>query len=196
MFIRASIASALLTLTSVQNAPKPAPPEAEGVDSIRWSASRPLRWANYLAKPQIVSGASAMTAYVISYADGCTADLYAHDIVAAFLPERSWVKSDLLFRGGDLALQHEQTHFDIGELHARKIRKALDGLVKPCEMTDQARGKVVITFLQEDRDRQARYDAQTRYGTDARRQLDWVRQVQRELEVLKAFPANVPRDAR
>src|SRR6185295_10043988 len=37
------------------------------VDPIAWSATRRLRWTDFIGPPQLRTGASAMTAYELSY---------------------------------------------------------------------------------------------------------------------------------
>jgi hypothetical protein len=52
---------------------------------------------------------------------------YYYNIVALFSKYESW----MIIRSADI-LQHEQIHFDIFELHARKLRKSWLELVKSC----------------------------------------------------------------
>ena len=156
---------------------------------IRWSADERLSWTRFAARPDMTSPASAMTAYVAFYNDGCDDRAYWREVFVAFLPEKSWVKSEVVFRGGSVMLQHEQTHFDLAEVTARRIRQALDGLSSPCEMTPEERGKVVATFLQRDREIQARYDAATNFGANTTEQDIWLRRVARDLEQLKSLAA-------
>jgi hypothetical protein len=162
----------------------------EGVDSILWSAERRVTWKDFLATPDRASEASAMTAYVISATADCRADGAFHvDVVSAFIPERSWVRVAVLANpeASRAALRHEQTHFDLAEVQTRKIRWALSALVDPCAKTKAEVDAVIDPFMQEDLATQARYDRDTRSGTDARRQDEWDEAAARELRALAAW---------
>jgi hypothetical protein len=83
-----------------------------------------------------------------------------------------------------LLLEHEQTHFDIAELVARKIRSHFAGLTGVCTRRG---GTVPLAAIVEDYqreldDEQARYDRQTGFGTNARTQWTWTSQTRKALE--------------
>src|SRR5436190_457537 len=89
---------------------------------ISWSKDRKLTWADYKGKPQR-RFAAASTVYslgrkVIMQSNGTT----AAQINAYFYCDDSWKKESWI---NESVLAHEQKHFDIVELFARKIRKKL-----------------------------------------------------------------------
>jgi predicted secreted Zn-dependent protease len=85
------------------------------------------------------------------------------------------------------ALAHEQTHFDLSEVSARRMRRALAALADPCSMTDEALHAIVDPFIREDFTRQRRYDTETLNGSNIAWQRDWEMRVERELRELVAF---------
>jgi Bacterial protein of unknown function (DUF922) len=174
--------------------PKPATPPNEPVeiDSILWSAERRLRWSDFLARPQFNTIAAAMTSYVLQYEADCDSNVFSFRVVSAFLPEKSWVKGELLMRVGqsDRALQHEQTHFDLSEVHVRKIRRALVEMSDPCGLTEQARDAVVSAIINEDGAAQLRYDRETGHGSLESAQRQWDGDVARQLSALRRFGSN------
>ena len=174
--------------------PQPAPPPNDpiAIDSILWSAERRLRWSDFLARPQLNTIAAAMTSYVLQYEADCDANVFSFRVVSAFLPERSWVKGELLMRAGqsDQALRHEQTHFDLSEVHVRKIRRALVEMSDPCGRTEQARDAVVGAIIKEDGDAQFRYDRETGHGSLESAQRQWDAEVARQLSGLSRFGSN------
>jgi hypothetical protein len=165
------------------------------VDPVPWSATRRLAWSDFLGPPQLRTGASATTVYELSYDGDCDSGAFRFRVLSVFLPERSWVRPDLPFKAaiGRLALQHEQTHFDLSEVHARKMRRALSELADPCSMTAEARQAIVASLAEDDRKAQHRYDDETSGGPDLRRQALWDENVSKELARLNRYADTPPR---
>jgi Bacterial protein of unknown function (DUF922) len=157
--------------------------------SLLWSANRRLAWNDYQAKPPARHDVSALTSYALSFDNDCDGGTYHVRIVAAFLQEKSWVDPAVLTQQdvSRLTLEHEQTHFDLAELHARKMRKAIAALTEPCRMTEEQRRAVVAPILDEDRNTQRRYDRETSNGRDLRWQTEWIRNVSIQLDALKQY---------
>jgi hypothetical protein len=92
-----------------------------GSGEIKWS-NRPLRWTDFT---QVNRGAGAFKAQTFSgirfSLDEENGKIYV-DVEAYFDPSESWVVRS---SQTPYLLKHEQLHFDITELHARKLRKAL-----------------------------------------------------------------------
>ena len=193
---RVAVVCGLLLAAAIAGvqAQKPVVPPAEdiAIDSILWSAERRLRWGDFLARPQLNTIAAAMTSYVLSYDADCDSNVFSFRVVSAFLPERSWVKGDLLMIAShsSRALQHEQTHFDLSEVHVRKIRRALVELPDPCGKTEQERDTVVSAFIREDGEAQLRYDRETGHGSLDAAQRGWDADVARQLGALSKFASN------
>jgi hypothetical protein len=82
-------------------------------------------------------------------------------------------------------LQHEQLHFDLTELAARKIRHELDALARACVTpgSNDAIGKAVAAIEAAWSDEQARYDKETDHGTNRVKQRQWELRVRKELRV-------------
>jgi hypothetical protein len=160
------------------------------VAGIPWSAERPLRWSDFQGPPLISSPAAAVTAYVLNYDGECLDDRFTFSVTATFLPDRSWVKPPIFERPLEsaIALQHEQTHFDLGELHARRMRRALAALSDACAQPVDELDVVVQRLLNEDIVVQRQYDRETSHGANHRRQAEWDARVRRELGQAPAAP--------
>lgn len=156
---------------------------------IPWSAERPLSWSDFGGTPQVSSPAGAVTFYVMNYQSECTADVFSFKVWTSFLPRRSWVKSALLMEPyqGSLALQHEQTHFDISEVHARKLRRSLRELEQPCDRPEHEVNAVVERLMALDGEIQRRYDRETAHGSSRREQAQWDADVRAELRALEKY---------
>lgn len=162
--------------------------EATAPDSILWSSARRLSWGDFLGPPQISSAAGAVTSYVLWYEAECTESRFEYRVVSAFLPDKSWVKPGVLLRSdAGRVLRHEQTHFDLSEVHVRKARAALAALSEPCRRTREALAAVVDPFIREDGEAQRRYDRETVYGLDDRRQAEWDSAVAKQLGSLSRY---------
>lgn len=143
-------------------------------DAFDWSASRPLTWADFQGQPDFMSGAAALSAYVISYDTECAGRVFVPRVVSRFLPQISWVKSQhLMNRASSQILSHEQTHFDLSEVQARRARQELLALPSPCDLTAQEFDRMFAAFGRRDGDLQQQYDRETAHGTDERRQNEW-----------------------
>jgi hypothetical protein len=85
------------------------------------------------------------------------------------------------------ALRYQQTLFDISEIYARKMRKALkenkNKIVKATTLAEEINTQYITEFSQ----RRLAYDSETNYGTNETKQKEWEAQIQKELDELRDF---------
>lgn len=94
--------------------------------------------------------------------------------------QRSWVRPDYKT---EYTLQHEQTHFNITELFARRFMAELNGM----KLRDQRSPKVQSAFdkwKKEMEDTQNRYDADTKGLNTEKQQAEWNERIAKELEMV------------
>ena len=158
-------------------------------DAVVWSADRRLSWGDFLGPPQLSSPAGAVTVYVLNYEAECNGPVFSFSVLSRFLPKSSWVQTALLSNqsASGQALNHEQGHFDLSEVQARHIRRALTELDDPCEREPSELDAIVQRGMTADAETQRRYDRETRHGADLRRQADWNAVVQRLLKETAKF---------
>ena len=91
------------------------------------------------------------------------------------LPGDSWVKRSVLESQADNArtLKHEQTHFDLSEVHARKMRRYFTGLYEPCLRSNEDLAALADGLVKAEAAEQHRYDEETRNGRRTDRQQAW-----------------------
>jgi hypothetical protein len=79
---------------------------------------------------------------------GC-GSAFEYRVVAAFRPDHSWVRPEILKRPADSAraLRHEQTHFDLTEVHARRLRRYFMELVAPCKSSNGDLSQVAERYV-------------------------------------------------
>jgi hypothetical protein len=101
---------------------------------ICWQESRPLTWSDFQAKkfpksarsnPALIGALSATTSYLTPNTAATNGPAYL--VYAIFIPDSSWVNTKRIRTAAERAatLAHEQIHFDLSELTARKLRQRL-----------------------------------------------------------------------
>lgn len=94
----------------------------KNVDWIPWDENAQIVWDDFQGPPDPNDAEVAYTGGLIEVHTSCQNNALRATIRALFDKKKSWVKTA---GGSNLLLNHEQIHFDIMELHARKIRKAI-----------------------------------------------------------------------
>ena len=84
-------------------------------------------------------------------------------------------------RADDYVLAHEQLHFDITELHVRKLRKQIDG-VRVSQNLDQILNALHKNINKALTDMQNQYDADTNNSMDKNAQAKWLIFIRNELK--------------
>jgi len=148
-----------------------------------WSAARRLRWTDFRGQPPGRGDEGAKTGYALFYAWKCRGEAFEFRVIAAFRPRQSWVKAVIVNDSAQSrsALGHEQTHFDLAEMHARKMRQYFNAVPDACRKTDRELTALARRLLQDEKAEQQRYDAQTGHGLRAAEQATWSRDVARRL---------------
>jgi hypothetical protein len=148
-----------------------------------WSAARRLRWGDFRGQPPGGGEEGAKTAYALFYAWKCRAGAFEFRVISGFRSRQSWVKAVILNDSvqNRSALGHEQTHFDLAEVHARTMRQYFSALRDACSKTDAELTALARALLQEEKAEQRRYDAETGHGLHAAEQARWSREVARRL---------------
>jgi len=155
--------------------------------AFSWSATRRLAWSDFQGPPPTEGSEAAKSAYTRYYVWRCRGQVFDFRVVAGFRPRQSWVKAVVL---NDTAqrrtiLSHEQTHFDLAEVHARNMRRVFEGLAAPCRKTDAELSALAQRLAQEEKAEQRRYDAETNHGLLAAQQAAWTVQTRRRLAASK-----------
>ena len=157
--------------------------------AVPWSSTRPLRWADFRGDVPAGRTESASTAYSLFYGMRCQGSRLEFLVTAAFLPDRSWVRPAVLTNPerSRRTLAHEQTHFDLSEFHARRMRKYFAELYDGCAQRDDLLRSSAERFIQDEAEAQARYDDETRYGVLENRQIVWDRYAAEMLASLRSY---------
>lgn len=151
-------------------------------ESYVWSSQTRLTWKDFKGTIPPDASAAATTASGISYK--YSANLLHHEVkidaevTAFFYPNESWYKPN---ECNDHILSHEQLHFDIAELFARKMRNRLNNT----SFSDNVKAEIRDIYqetLQELSDLQEKYDWETDFSRNREGQLRWKSQIAEALE--------------
>ena len=142
-------------------------------ESIIWNQARKLTWNDFKAKAPTDTPVAALTASGISYSFSSVQNgdemKIRYIVTANFYPNRSWYQPKY---GSSNVLAHEQLHFDITELFARKFKQRLDAT----RFTKNIKAEVREIFQQINRELseyQDRYDLETNSSRLLDRQRAW-----------------------
>jgi predicted secreted Zn-dependent protease len=153
--------------------------------TLHWSASRPLVLADFKSRPRPDEAHAALTSATIVAQVACHSNQFSGHVQAAFDPTRSWVRDPATIT--PKLLRHEQLHFDITEVYARRLRQKLAGVRIPCAdlgPTFERLSKGVYADWEKAEDQ---YDRDTNHGLKPAQQAQWETQIQQQLLELAAF---------
>ncbi|PCJ65007.1 MAG: DUF922 domain-containing protein [Bacteroidetes bacterium] len=149
-------------------------------NEIIWNQNISLDWNDFSHKPQNDYYA-ALTASGISYSYTIKETSCDIEIFAVFDRDESWVNYE---KATEMLLEHEQLHFDITEVWARKLRKSvleatyIDNQVLDELYEEHLMGLIIM---------QAFYDEESHHSLHRNEQIVWEKRIQIELEKLKEY---------
>lgn len=152
------------------------------LETIKWSSHK-LGWENFKGNPtpeqeQYVASSRTGVTFSWKYTTKETSIDLIFEVVANFYPENSWVISS---EKTPALLAHEQLHFDISELHARKLLKAFNSYIPMRNIRRDLNGIYKKTELERIQ-MQRQYDLETNHGLNEKAQEKWQVKISKELE--------------
>lgn len=149
---------------------------------IGWTPSRKLQWEDFRGVANHHSHADAATAVQISARPFYYKKKLHYDVRAYFIPEQSWYREK-----SETLLRHEQLHFDIAELYARKVRKMIAAYAQMGVKDVDDYNEAIRKILNESNRLDAQYDFSTLHGTIQQEQARWEKEIDMELSQLDRF---------
>ena len=151
-------------------------------NAIPWDPDLELKWSDFKGKPNKNSIIAAVTASGISYTFNATERDGSYEVEyqveTFFYPEQSWYQPEMC---DDLILSHENLHFDITELYARKMRRLMD----KTRFTENVRSEIknIYERILEELDAfQDLYDSETNFSRNRSAQLQWNEEIRKALQ--------------
>lgn len=162
--------------------PYPTTPAKQG--KIFWDENSNLDWQLFQVKKLSQGNHAAQSNIGIS--TSCEYNNKGGKITvrATFNQSNSWVRHDCLT---DYILNHEQRHFDISELFARKMRKELSEAKLNARNFNAKYTAIYNKIVAEHNDYQDLYDNQSEHSIDEDGQTRWNHRIDTELAELSKY---------
>lgn len=158
--------------------------------SIPWSDNQKLTWNDFIGKhdPRSPYAASTHSSIVFSYNVSSVNENLSltTEVNAYFYPEMSWFNPN---KANEHILKHEQAHFDITEIHARKLREAFANYT----LTKNFEKELTSIFTKINHDRkkmQDQFDMETNHSLNFEEEATWQKFISEELRKLENFMEN------
>jgi len=161
-----------------------APPPTKPA-GIPWAANRPLTWADFQGRPRLGEAEAALTSADLLSGAKCQDFVFTATVTPTFDPATSWVRDAKA--ASPALLRHEQLHFDLAEVYARRLRQQLQAAHLNCEKLQPAFNRLTQAVYNQWSNDENRYDVETSHGLNAPKQAAWDRQIQQQLAELQAF---------
>ena len=149
---------------------------------LDWSASRKLSWADYKANPKPESDAAASTTTYLGIDYNISSTSFSYRIQSRFSKTRSWG-----LHKTDYILSHEQGHFDIAEIFARKLNKKMSEYSFNKRTYQQDLNKIYHDILDEKEKMQNDYDKETNHSINKEKQAEWLKKIKAKLDEYEDF---------
>lgn len=151
---------------------------------IPWKEGERLSWNDFTKKrSNNHNGLQALTTAGIGVEFECNGPEPKVLVTCHFKKKESWTRNTESVE----LLAHEQLHFDITELFARKLRKQLDEVSDPCGKGSSKVQGIYNSNFKSLNEYQTRYDKHTKHGLNEKEQADWIKKVNDELKELRMF---------
>lgn len=160
----------------------PQPAGDAEADVLLWNEFYKLQWYDFQGEPGEESIGDAGAVVQVRAKPFLVRKEIKYDVVALFNRKKSWARDV-----SPELLAHEQLHFDIAELYARKIRKKVKELqgrgVRDLKTFNTAIHELLLESNEVDR----QYDMETLHGALTKKQAAWVSKVREELKSLERY---------
>ena len=153
-------------------------------DSIKWQEDRRLTWDDFKAAPLKLGNTAAMTTTHLGFSYSVTNGKVTYKIDCRFEKNKSWglVKNDWILR-------HEQGHFDIAEIFARKLNKSINEYQFNRSSFQQDLDMIYKSVVDDKERYQQVYDNETDYSRNKANQEEWLKNIESELKHSKTWAA-------
>jgi predicted secreted Zn-dependent protease len=151
-------------------------------DLISWNEFYKIQWHDFQGEPGEGSIGDAGAFVQIKAKPFLVKKKVNYNVVALFNRRKSWARDH-----SESLLAHEQLHFDIAELYARKIRKKVKELNDRGVKDIKTYNAAIQDLLLESNKADQQYDLETLHGALSKKQAAWVKKVKEELSALQRY---------
>jgi hypothetical protein len=158
----------------------------ENAEFIPWVTRRTLNWEDFQCAPKRNTDAVASTSTSLGLSYQLNRGELSFEITCNFSKLKSWglVKTDYI-------LAHEQGHFDITELFARKLNESLSKYQFNKHSYREDINRIYQDIVAQKEEMQQAYDGETDHSRKRRLQNEWHEAIEKMLEQSAPY-ANYP----
>ncbi len=150
---------------------------------IYWKLTYKLKWSDFQGQPDTTVEYAAITSSGIKYPYLFNDSSFTFEVFAFFDKQESWKKKLV----DSYILEHEQLHFDITELFARKLKEKLCKLIPKRKSIQSDIQSIANKIIQEKDDMQNLYDRETNFSQNVKQQVKWKQKIRLELKLLDRY---------
>lgn len=185
LFISVLMLTASTSVTTSSETANHFPPA--DADVLPWSPDRKLTWADFRGAPRArgFTGAATHARIKATPSVNSLSGRVQVQVRALFECRQSWAIEKA--KKSDYLLNHEQRHFDIAEIYARKLRRTLQQRRITAGNWARVRREVIAPLFREYVRYDEAYDQETIHGIDRHAQAVWDRQIDRQLGDLAGY---------
>ena len=151
-------------------------------DTIVWKTDSLLRKEDFKSRPKPNGPLGFAATGILIYPSESGGELIFY-VEALFVKSKSYVT-----KFSEYVLRHEQLHFDITELYARKLRKKMmETDFKKVKKLQNEIQNLFNNYSEQLQKAQNKYDTETEHGLNSARQAVWNEDIQRQIKELDDF---------
>jgi hypothetical protein len=154
------------------------------IDKIYWATNNPLTWDHFKGSPDTTREYAAATDCHIDMNYNSRKDTLYVRVETYSTTFDSWIKPK--YKTIEL-LKHEQLHFDVAELFARKLRKTILELRIQKKDAQNALQAIEAANTNAYRKYQDLYDSETDHNLIKKKQEEWEKKITSELKAYEAY---------
>ena len=149
---------------------------------LYWSKDKKLSWSDYLASPDSKSDAAACTTTQLTVEYLFSKNKFSFRIKSFFIKSTSWGRHKTEF-----ILSHEQGHFDIAEIFARKLNKELSEYQFNNKTYQKDLKDIYDEIVAAKTAMQDEYDFETNHSINKEKQNEWLIKIERILQIYQQW---------
>lgn len=160
--------------------------EKDNEEKIIWKRSQILTWKDFMSKPDNNSKLAAISTCRIIVNNKVKDDSESIEftVESFFVPDESWVK---IIEKNDHLLKHEQGHFDLNEVYARKIRQEISATKFKLGTLPVVLREIYTKHFKELNTIQDLYDLETAHSQLKNKQTEWDFKIDTLLKKLEQY---------
>jgi hypothetical protein len=173
-------------ISTVSAAPVASPVHSkeETAEHIPWQEERLLSWDDFKGPIKHNTDAVASTSTSLGIAYQILDGNLVYQITCNFSKHSSWgsLKTDYI-------LAHEQAHFDITEIYARKLHQALSNYKLDRMNYQRDIGKIYNEIVEGKEAMQKAYDGESDHSRKRKTQMEWLEKIDQQLQETAPYEA-------